>query len=82
MTKIRINIALKKGVLETQGKAIENVLNKNLGYPQLTNVRQGKFIDLELPENDAEQIKKIVEEICAKLLVNTVIETYTYQIIN
>ncbi len=82
MTKIRINIALKKGVLDTQGKAIENVLNKNLDYPQLNNVRQGKFVELELPETNAEQIKKIVEEICTKLLVNTVIETYTYQIIN
>ena len=82
MTKIRINIALKKGVLDTQGKAIENVLNKNLGYSQISNVRQGKFVEFELPETNAEQIKKIVEEICTKLLVNTVIETYTYQIIN
>jgi phosphoribosylformylglycinamidine synthase len=82
MTKIRIIIALKKGVLDTQGKAIENALNKNLGYSQLNNVRQGKFVDLELPQTNPEQIAKIVEEICAKLLVNTVIETYTYQIIN
>jgi len=82
MTKIRINIALKKGVLDTQGKAIKNVLNKNLGYSQISNVRQGKFVELELPETDEQQIKQIVQEICDKLLVNTVIETYTYQIIS
>ena len=82
MTKIRINIALKKGVLDTQGKAIENVLNKNLGYSQISNVRQGKFVELELPQTDEQQIKQIVQEICDKLLVNTVIETYTYQIIS
>lgn len=78
--KIRINIALKKAVLDTQGKAIENSLNKNLGYQQICDVRQGKFIDLEIKENDENVIKKIVDDICDKLLVNKIIEDYSFEI--
>ena len=81
MQKLRIHIALKKGVLDTQGKAIESAINKNLGYNQISNVRQGKFIDLDIAETDPNAIKQIVEDICNKLLVNGVIENYSYQII-
>ena len=77
--QIRINIALKKAVLDTQGKAIEGSLNKNLGYSQISNVRQGKFVDIEINENDQEKIKNIVDDICDKLLVNKIIEDYSYQ---
>ena len=80
--QIRINIALKKAVLDTQGKAIEASLNKNHGYSQITNVRQGKFVDIEINENDDEKIKNIVDDICDKLLVNKIIEDYSYQILN
>ena len=79
--QIRINIALKKAVLDTQGKAIEASLNKNLGYSQITNVRQGKFVDIEISENDQEKIKDIVDDICDKLLVNKIIEDYSYHIL-
>ena len=79
--QIRINIALKKAVLDTQGKAIEASLNKNLGYSQISNVRQGKFVDIEINENDEEKIKNIVDDICDKLLVNKIIEDYSYQIL-
>jgi phosphoribosylformylglycinamidine synthase PurS subunit len=79
--QIRINIALKKAVLDTQGKAIEASLNKNLGYSQISNVRQGKFVDIEINENDQEKIKNIVDDICDKLLVNKIIEDYSYQIL-
>lgn len=79
--KIRINIALKKAVLDTQGKAIESSLNKNLGYSQITDVRQGKFIDLEISETDPIKVKKIVDEICDKLLVNKIIEDYSFEIL-
>ena len=57
--KVRINIALKKAVLDTQGKAIENSLIKNLGYSQISNVRQGKFVDFEINETDENKIKAI-----------------------
>ncbi len=79
--QIRINIALKKAVLDTQGKAIEASLNKNLGYSQISNVRQGKFVDIEINETDQEKIKIIVDDICDKLLVNKIIEDYSYQIL-
>ena len=79
--QIRINIALKKAVLDIQGKAIEASLNKNLGYSQISNVRQGKFVDIEINETDQEKIKTIVDDICDKLLVNKIIEDYSYQIL-
>jgi len=78
--KVKIDISLKKGVLDTQGKAIENSLNKNLGYEQISSVRQGKFIELEINETE-ENIKKIIDDICDKLLVNKIIENYSYEII-
>jgi phosphoribosylformylglycinamidine synthase len=79
--QIRINIALKKAVLDIQGKAIEASLNKNLGYSQISNVRQGKFVDIEINETDQEKIQTIVDDICDKLLVNKIIEDYSYQIL-
>jgi phosphoribosylformylglycinamidine synthase len=79
--QIRINIALKKAVLDIQGKAIETSLNKNLGYSQISNVRQGKFVDIEINETDQEKIQTIVDDICDKLLVNKIIEDYSYQIL-
>jgi phosphoribosylformylglycinamidine synthase PurS subunit len=80
--KIRINIALKKSVLDTQGKAIENSLVKNLGYSKISEVRQGKFIDLEIFENDHHKIKEIIDDICDKLLVNKIIEDYDFEILS
>lgn len=79
--KIRIHIALKKNVLDTQGKAIEGSLVKNLGYAQISGVRQGKFVDLEINETDEQKVKEIVADICDKLLVNKVIEDYSYSIL-
>jgi phosphoribosylformylglycinamidine synthase PurS subunit len=77
--KIRILISLKKGVLDTQGKAIENSLVKNLGFPQISQVRQGKVVELEIAETDESKIKEIVDEICDKLLVNKIIENYEFE---
>jgi phosphoribosylformylglycinamidine synthase subunit PurS len=50
---------------------------KNMGYDNIINVRQGKYFDIELNETDKEKAKKIIEEICKKLLTNVVIEDYT-----
>ena len=79
--KIRILISLKKGVLDTQGKAIETSLQKNLGFPQISQVRQGKVIELEIAETDPAKIKQIVDEICDKLLVNKIIEDYSFEVL-
>jgi phosphoribosylformylglycinamidine synthase PurS subunit len=79
--KVRIYITLKKSVLDTQGKAIENALNKNLGFNQISQVRQGKLVELELTESDNEKAKKIIDEVCDKLLVNKIIEDYTFEVV-
>ena len=80
--KIRINITLKKGVLDTQGKAIEVALNKSLGFKQISNVRQGKLIELEIDETNMDKAKDIVDEACDCLLVNKIIENYSFEVVN
>ena len=67
---------MKKDVLDPQGKVVNQTL-KNMGYNNVLNVRQGKYFEIELNETDKEKAKKIVEEICKKLLSNIVIEDYT-----
>ena len=74
--KISATVTLKKEVLDPQGKVVAQTL-KNMGYKNIINVRQGKYFDIEIEETDKEKAKKIVEEICKKLLTNIVIEDYT-----
>ncbi len=74
--KISATVTLKKDVLDPQGKVVSQTL-KNMGYDNIINVRQGKYFEIELNEKDNEKAKKIVEEICKKLLTNIVIEDYT-----
>ena len=74
--KITATVTLKKEVLDPQGKVVGQTL-KNMGYKNIINVRQGKYFDIEIEETDKEKAKKIVEEICKKLLTNIVIEDYT-----
>jgi phosphoribosylformylglycinamidine synthase len=77
--KAHIHITLKKGVLDPQGKAIENAL-KTLGFDEVKNVRQGKFIEIELDEKDPEVAEKQVSKMSEQLLANTVIENYQIDI--
>ena len=74
--KISATVTLKKEVLDPQGKVVGQTLN-NMGYKNIINVRQGKYFDIEIDETNKEKAKKIAEEICKKLLTNTVIEDYT-----
>ena len=74
--KISATVTLKKEVLDPQGKVVDQTL-KNMGYKNIVSVRQGKYFDIELKETDKEKAKEIAEEICKKLLTNTVIEDYT-----
>ena len=74
--KISAIVTLKEAVLDPQGKVISQTL-KNMGYNNIVNIRQGKFFEIELNETDKEKAKKIIEEICKKLLTNIVIEDYT-----
>ena len=74
--KISATVTLKKEVLDPQGKVVGQTL-KNMGYKNIANVRQGKYFEIELDETDTGKAKKIVDEICNKLLANTIIENYT-----
>ena len=74
--KISAIVTLKKDVLDPQGKVVCQTL-KNMEYKNIVNVRQGKYFEIEIEETDKEKAKKIVEEICKKLLSNIVIEDYT-----
>ncbi len=66
---------MKKDVLDPQGKVVEQTL-KNMGYESILNVRQGKFFEIEINEEEKEKAKKIIQEICKKLLANMIIEDY------
>jgi len=74
--KISVTVTLKKDVLDPQGKVVKQTL-KNMGHENIQNVRQGKYFEIELNEDDKNKAEKIIEEICKKLLTNTVIEDYT-----
>ena len=74
--KISVTVALKKDVLDPQGKVVKQTL-KNMGYECIENVRQGKYFEIELNENNKNEAEKVGKEICEKLLTNTVIEDYT-----
>jgi len=74
--KISVTVTLKKDVLDPQGKVVKQTL-KNMGYKNIEDVRQGKYFEIELNEDDKNKAEKIIEEISKKLLTNTVIENYT-----
>ncbi len=78
--KAHIKITLKPGVLDPQGKAIEHALG-SLGFNGVDEVRQGKFIEVELAEMDEASARAAVEQMCEKLLANTVIENYAYELV-
>ena len=77
--KARITITLKSGVLDPQGKAIENALH-GLGFDNTNQVRQGKIIDLDLDESDEATARTKLEAMCAKLLANPVMENYEIEL--
>jgi phosphoribosylformylglycinamidine synthase len=77
--KARVLVSLKTGVLDPQGKAIERAL-AGLGFSGVGEVRQGKHIEIELAESDATAARAAVEQMCQKLLANTVIETYRIEL--
>ena len=73
--KFAVIITLKKDVLDPQGKVVEQTL-QNMGENTLKNLRQGKYIEIELNESDENKAHKTVEDMCKKLLVNLIIEEY------
>jgi len=77
--KARVFITLKPGVLDPQGKAIHHALD-GLGFDGVNDVRQGKVIELDLADSDAETARDRLAEMCERLLANTVIETYEIEL--
>ena len=73
--KISAIVTLKKDVLDPQGKVVQNTL-QNLGMNNLKNIRQGKYFEIELDEQDQENAEQKVNDMCKKLLANLIIEDY------
>jgi phosphoribosylformylglycinamidine synthase len=78
--KAKIHVTLKAGILDPQGQAIEHAL-ATLGYTSVANVRVGKYMELELKESAKDKAEAQVRAMCEKLLANTVIEQYRYELI-
>ena len=77
--KARVHVTLRPGILDPQGKAIQNALD-SLGFAGVEGVRQDKVIELELSENDPAQAREDITAMCEKLLANTVIENYAIEL--
>jgi phosphoribosylformylglycinamidine synthase len=77
--KAKVHVTLKNGVLDPQGKAVQHALAA-LGFGGVDEVRQGKYIELDLTETDAAKARESVEKMCRELLANTVIENYSVEI--
>ena len=73
--KFSIKVTLKKDVLDPQGKVVQQTL-QNMGMDTLHNVRQGKYFEVEIDENNESKAKNKVEDMCKKLLVNLIIEDF------
>ena len=73
--KVSVIITLKKDVLDPQGKVVQNTL-VNLGMNNLKNIRQGKYFEIEIDENDQSKAEINADEMCKRLLVNLIIEDY------
>ena len=73
--KFSVTVTLKKDVLDPQGKVVENTLI-SMGMKSLKSIRQGKFFEIEVNENDQEKAEKKIDQMCEKLLVNLIIENY------
>ena len=73
--KVKVIVTLKDGVLDPQGKAIQQTLN-GMEFPEVNQIRQGKYFDIEVNIEDEKKAKVKVEEMCKKLLANLVIEDY------
>ena len=75
--KARVHVMLKNGVLDPQGEAVRHALG-SLGFEGVEGVRQGKIIELDLADGTSEEV---IGEMCEKLLANTVIESYSVEVL-
>ena len=73
--KFSVTVTLKKDVLDPQGKVVQNTL-QNLGMDSLLSIRQGKYFEIEINDDNEKVAEKKVDDMCKKLLVNLIIEDY------
>ena len=73
--KFSIKVTLKKDVLDPQGKVVQQTL-QSMGMDTLKNLRQGKFFEIEINENNEDKAKSKIKDMCTKLLVNLIIEDF------
>lgn len=78
MTKVKIYVTLRESILDPQGSAVKGSLAK-IGYGEVSDVRIGKYLEVTIGETTRD-IDTIVKEMCEKLLTNTVIEDYRYEV--
>ena len=77
----RVHVFPRREILDPQGKALESALSR-LGFSEVGEVRAGKSFDIELVAESAEQARRRLEEMCKRLLANTVIEEYSYELLD
>ncbi|MEX5212557.1 MAG: phosphoribosylformylglycinamidine synthase subunit PurS [Nitrospiraceae bacterium] len=77
--KAKIHVTLKQGILDPQGKAIEHAL-ESLGFKNAGNVRVGKYMEVDVQEQDRAKAEAQVKQMCETLLANTVVEEYRYEL--
>lgn len=75
----KIKITLRKGILDVQGKAVENALH-SIEFPMISNVRVGKFVELEVDANDKENAYLLVDSACRKLIANPIVEDFVIEL--
>jgi phosphoribosylformylglycinamidine synthase PurS subunit len=78
--KARVLVRLKTGILDAQGATVKRALD-GLGFHEVRDVRVGKVVDLDLDEGSADQARRRLDEMCARLLVNPVIEDFTVEMV-
>ena len=78
--KAKVHVTLKQGILDPQGKAIEHALD-SLGFKNAANVRVGKYMELDVNETDKAKAEAQVRSMCEKLLANTILEEYRYELV-
>lgn len=79
MLRAKVHVTLKPGVLDPQGKAVQHSLAA-LGFDGIEQVRQGKYIEVDIADGDREAARRQLDAMCRQLLANTVIENYTIDI--
>ncbi len=77
--KAKVYVTLKKSVLDPQGKTVQHALS-TMGFPEVKDVRVGKYIELDLGQADKASAEKKIKTMCEKLLANTVIEDFRYEL--